>query len=356
MTGKRYFDFRPVHQRIEQIHRAFTIVEAVATVLALAVLSTMLLPTLADTRRQSKELRCLANLSRIAQASIIHAGADPSGFAIPVHGLVTEEAGSLGEYEWGGKSGIGEPLAGTDRLSSRWGTSAGLGPATRPLNRILYGDVFPNYELNPGALGENWAFDAQVDLDVFRCPADYGYTGHHFSTWRTSKLTSYDHYGNSYNAVSSWVGVQGPNCKLQSNSVFSRPISRVPVPALTLMYMENCGRFAYSANYGDDGCKSLGGREGADVETNVRGWHGQMWTFQAAFVDGHAGVIRMEGHLQPQPRLGAYPDCFYSLDTCHYFWHCVIFRGPGWQIDTLPAPPVKTEIPCNRGVFNNPIE
>ena len=70
-------------------------------------------------------------------------------------------------------------------------------------------------------------------------------------------------------------------------------------------------------------------------------------------------MVKMEGHQQPTPHLSSYPGCTgSSYEQCHKNWHCVIFRGPGWQIDTLPAPPVETNIPCGRsgGVIDNPIQ
>ncbi|NOT00472.1 MAG: hypothetical protein HOP29_07570 [Phycisphaerales bacterium] len=323
-----------------------TIIEVLASLAAFAAVSALLLPALSDARRQSKEIRCLGNLKSIAGASLIHAAADPSEFAIPAHPLIGNDPQVLGEYEWGGKSGIGEPAVGTDRLSSKWGTLHGRGPATRPLNEILYGDVLRDHQFDAGTYGANWLRDTKLELDDFHCPADYGYTGHHYTAWRNSKLTSYDHYGNSYTANAAWIGIPGSNCKLKSNSSFLKPISRVPAPAQTLLYTENCGRFGHRANYGVDGCQSLSGALGIDVQTDVRGWHGQMWMFQVAFVDGHAGLVRMQGHQQPQPFLGRYPGDGDDPAQQHYYWHCVIFRGPGWQLDTLPSPPVPTALPC----------
>jgi hypothetical protein len=249
--------------------------------------------------------------------------------------------------EWGGKSGKGESAMTSFPEFSKWGTRFQRGPSTRALNKFIYGDVFPDYSQDAGPERINWKNDAELDLDVFRCPSDYGYAGHHYSSWYNSQLTSFDHYGNSYTAVGSWIGYPGPDCRLESNGAFLRPVSCVPNPRNTLQVIENCGKFAYRKNYGADGCASLSGTLGTDVETKVRGWHGRMWEFQATFVDGHASRIRMEGHTQPQPRLPVYPDCHSEdLENCYQHWHCVITRGPGWQIDTLPAPTVPTDLSC----------
>jgi len=335
---------------------AVTLTETVVGIAVVVVALSVFFPGLAQARRQSKMVRCLANLNRISAASMIYAAGDRSQFAIPQHPRAGEVPGALGQYTWGGKSGVGEPLAGTDRLSSKWGTLEGRGPSTRPLNKILFRDTLPDNQFDPGAFGSNLFDDTQLDLDVYHCPSDFGYAGYHFRAWRNSKLTSFDHYGNSYTASTSWIGVPGQGCQLLSNSSFLKPISRVPNPATTIMYMENCGRFAFRVPPSPRGCQTLSGQPDPEFPTSVRGWHGRMWMFQTAFVDGHAGMIRMERSQEPEPFLGRYPDFGSGNETNHSFWRCVIFRGPGWQLDTLPAPPVQTSIPCASGTFGNPLE
>lgn len=131
---------------------------------------------------------------------------------------------------------------------------------------------------------------------------------------------------------------------MESNSSFLKPISRVPNPANTIYFIENAGRWAWRKNYGADGCGSLSGLLGADVETVVKGWHGKDWNFAMSFVDGHASITTIKGHLQPQPLLPTYPD-----GNDYGVWNCVIIRGVGWQLDTLPAPTVPTAITCSGG-------
>ncbi|MCP4246037.1 MAG: prepilin-type N-terminal cleavage/methylation domain-containing protein [bacterium] len=63
-----------------------------------------------------------------------------------------------------------------------------------------------------------------------------------------------------------------------------------------------------------------------------------------SFVDAHAGAIRVKGF--ENPRLSHYPECPNPGQDCYEFWKPVIIRGPGWQEDCLPSPPVRTEVPC----------
>lgn len=337
----------------------FTLIELLVVVSIIALLISILLPSLKRAREQAKLALCTANIRGMAAAGNTYAASDRSEMLAPVHSLFGNIPGAVGEYEWGGKSGAGEPLNGTDPIDSRWGTQYGRGPGTRTMNSIIYKAQFHDYREDPGTNQENWRNDTKLDLPIFRCPSDRGYTGHHFQAWQNSKLSSYDHFGTSYTVVTSWVGVAGAGCTLWSNSAYLRPASRVPNPANTLFFQENCGRFGWRKNYGnsaDGGCGSLQGTP-LEVTTYIKGWHGKNWNFAASFVDGHAATIVMNGHQQPEPHLSNYPDCPYTTyANCHFYYHCVIFRGQGWQIDALPAPPVKTSLPCNSGPIANPLQ
>ncbi len=336
---------------------AFTLIELLVVVAIIALLISILLPSLKRAREQAKMVACLANLKGIATAGNTYAGSDRSEITIPVHPLLGIIPGAIGEYEFGGKSGIGEPEMMTDPLSSKWGTQNGRGPATRGLNPILFKGGFTDYIDNPGPNNINWLNDAKLDIDIFKCPSDKGYTGHHYSAWRDSGLSSFDHYGTSYTANTLWIGVAGGGCVIYSNSAFLKPMSRIPNPANTVYFIENSGRFGWRRNYGIDDCAGgYRGPLGMDVETVMKGWHGKPWNFETSYVDGHASMAYMPGHIHPQGALPFYPT-WNGQTTSHYFWHCVIIRGVGWQIDTLPGPPVNTGIPCGQGgVPVNPIQ
>ncbi|MCH7525890.1 MAG: hypothetical protein IID39_00500 [Planctomycetes bacterium] len=128
-----------------------------------------------------------------------------------------------------------------------------------------------------------------------------------------------------------------------SASVYFHPVSRVPNPGNTLYYWENAGGFAWAVE-DESGCfhPDFWNFESAPVG----GWHGGVYRFTASYVDGHAASIHMEGRIYPPPyvdlpAIPGYPD---EPEIDRYFGLCSVIRGPGWQLDVLPAAPVPTNI------------
>lgn len=320
----------------------FTLAEAIVLVGVLFVLGVCVVSAASVARGNSKNSACLNNLSRIGYANLIYAAQDPSDPALPVHPLqlmqVPNDPTWIGAYEWGGKSGVGEAgfipgAGGADFfLTSRYGTKAGFGPASRPMNDILYAGGFADY--SPGGpngfVKEGASDDTQLDLGFNRCPTDNGYTGIHKPAFRDERRTSFDHFGTSYNAslfMTSFVG-GGP---VSSNSPYLHRLSDIISPATTLAYMENNGRFAWAAAPVSIACANLLGDEG--IPGTVRGWHGKDWMFNAAFIDGHVGTIHMRGYDIPR---------VFQEEDLQARRTCVIVYGEGWQLATDPLPDTPT--------------
>ena len=346
--------------RVLRSRGAFTLIELLVVIAIIALLISILLPSLEAARCQSKKAKCLAHLKAIATSSRVYEADDPQGWSIPVHPAQYQQdqldPTFVGAYEWGGKSGVGRPgfVDGPGGeyafLTSKYGTRSGFGPATRPMNDILYPGGFKDNLLPTfDRLGAEQ--DTKLELDLFKCPGDDGPPrGGHCPDWiANGDRSSYDHFGNSYAANLFMVFVNTGSNPMFSNSPYMRPTSRVPTPARTLYYEENIGRWAWAA--ANDQCDFIVGIDIGVLKT-ISGWHCRDWTYNRAFVDGHADYqkILIEGTEQDgyynhyrTERLSSYPS-FLGGGGTYEAYQCVIVRGNGWSKDTLPAELVETDL------------
>ena len=306
----------------------FTLIELLVVVAIISLLVAILLPSLARAREQAKNAACMAHIKNIATSSRVYEADDPNGWGIPVHpgqyiqcaqqvagSTLCSSPGFVGAYEWGGKSGIGSAYFFSqgpanesgecpggeieNLLGSKYGTHSGFGPATRPMNDILYpggfkDNLYPRFD-RIGALR-----DTEMDLDLFKCPGDDGPPrGAHCACWtENTERSSYDHFGNSY-AANIFMVVRNGGCldgtcqrftenEIGSNSPYMRPVSRVPSPSRTLYYEENIGRWAWACRREGPLCAFIGLGVDPGPTKVVRGWHGKDWRYNRAFVDAHA--------------------------------------------------------------------
>lgn len=347
---------------VSAVRQGFSLIETVAVLLITGLLIAIVQPSLASARRQSKFALCLDRLAAIGAATATYSNEDPINNSLPVHPLFYQQnpdnPSFIGAYEWGGKSGVGQPgfVAGAGGenffLTGKYGTKAGFGPTARPLNNILYPQGFRDHA--PPSFNKMGAIlDTRLELDSYRCPSDdRPPLAAHCADWIAHpRRSSYDHFGTSYNANIFMISYVGGG-EITSNSPYLRPVSRVPSPGRTLLYDENIGRWAWTSKRNFSACRSLVG-DGIDPgPTNaVPGWHGKNWTFNRVFVDGHVATQKVFiegtgdefGFSEHYRNELVYPD---SPDR-QANAACVIIRGDGWQIDTLPAAAIRTGLGWN---------
>ena len=349
----------------QPVRGGFSMIDVVLVLAVVGLLLGAVAPSLQAARGRSKNAVCQDKLRAIGLASGVYAEWNPNNFGIPVHPLQFRQCGGqpcnpiyVGAYEWGGKSGIGQADFVTGSrdelgLGSKYGTMAGLffgvfsgfGPATRPLNRVLY----------PGGFRDAWsgsrldrvlaAKDTKLDLPAYRCPADNGPPrGGHCADWiEKHELSSYDYFGTSYAANIFMISEIGGG-RMQTNSPYLRPLSRIPNPARTINFEENIGRWAWACKA--DPCDFIDGVDPGPTKA-VRGWHGKNWTFNRVFGDAHVesqavyldGTEDADGFAQHYRVELVYQDNPALQDQ----YRCVIVRGDGWQKDTLPDEPISTQ-------------
>jgi prepilin-type N-terminal cleavage/methylation domain-containing protein len=320
---------------------AFTLIELLVVVSIIALLISILLPSLRRAREQAKMAACIANLKGVSTSSVVYSSEDPQEQSIPVHPVMHDTSTSImkiwiATMAYGGKAGACR----WDGNEWYWGTPMGRGPASRPLNETIFKGGFTNYapppygEYQQGDLLEKARADRALKLDQFKCPSDSGYTGLHWLQWRASGLSSYDAFGSSYMANALWVT---DGSEIGANASMLRPLSRVPNPANTIYYMEHCGRNGFRVEpTPDNGCEGEG-----ENYTIIKGWHKRDYYFTVSFCDAHAETTKIQGYQAPM--LSSYPG-HTNLNEGHVQYRCVIIRGNGWQLDTLPSPIVWTGI------------
>ena len=327
--------------------KAFTLVELLVVVSIIALLIAILLPSLKKARQAAKRIACNANVRGIAQAGLTYATDDEKEFAIPIgtrdgNAAVTESYPSYVNY--GGKSGLG--VQGTAN-GSIWSGFNDMGSIHRPLNYILYkGGLIGGMKSEGRGGGTSWTQDADQDLDIYRCPGDKGFPGMHHEGWKTSKLTAYDYYGTAYACNPLLVSVPTAGAPMDSNSTYMRPMSRVPSPSNTVLYWEWAARYAtYATNDVVDGGEYVQSQAPGcywpyDIgDFTAYGNHSQPWHFNVSYGDGHSTWIKIYGHgfveiAEQDSKMP--PKCANGMCAC------ILVRGLGWQLDTLPSELVRT--------------
>lgn len=311
----------------------FTLVELLVVVSIIALLVAILLPSLSKARQQAKRLSCLANIRGVSQASLTYSSDDRNENSIPIgQGDGTYPKAHLAYAGFGGKSGLGVTK---NANNSNWSgrPTVEIGSQHRPLNYVLYKGL--------NRLSGNfvdWNQDTQIEAPNFKCPSDRGFSGMHMKGWKDSKLSGFDYFGTSYFANPLFVAAPS-EIAWKSNSMYHRPLSRVPNPGNTIMYTELATRYAIFANNTEEYDQDISGCYWpySSGEFTAKGFHKKDWNFNVSFGDGHASWIKLKGYGQVDiPQHNMPPEC--PNGTCS----CILVRGLGWQLDTLPGDLVST--------------
>lgn len=180
----------------------FTLIELLVVVAIIALLLSILLPSLSGAREQGKRAKCLANLSSIGKAIQQYASEDRAEQVIPIGTFDMEPRPqwvwrTANWFCWGGRSAQkpfraggsleywltnDEEVAGGGSMLEEYAASR------RPLNVYMIGDISEN--------------DAN-EMEWFECPSDTGYPDSadvDDSPPEQAERRCYDTMGNSYRA------------------------------------------------------------------------------------------------------------------------------------------------------------
>ncbi len=358
---------------------AFTLVELLVVIAIIALLISILLPSLARAREQSKAGKCLANLRDQASAGFAYAQDDPGENLVPVHPrytgdvegqigfIATSGEESSGEYlsaarrAYGGKSGAADYLElveapwGSGTVTGRYSTMNLMGPATRPLNRYIYKQgIADRYGQSEAEMRQ----DERLDFDAFKCPSDKGYMsgddgvdgaymgmGIHYK----DEQSPYETMGNSYATDGVIYGSFGGNSGPAVVSIGSwlRPYSQIVRTSRVTLLVETTGFYA-------SGWNAVSGGGSGEY---TRGNHGVLREHNTAFVDGHAARVLYEvrtdasgisaGRVQHDGQFVIRGGIAENVDvnspdgaTIGDLWH-LMYAGPDFQNYCFPAPAVR---------------
>lgn len=290
--------------------RAFTLIELLVVVAIIALLMSILLPTLTRAREQARTAKCLANMRSITQAAVTYVGQEKNiVFCWPIGYVVGNEGTQRSfdyytEFMWGGQIPDGtqaqwDDTQGDSSISGKGSDTMWYTAKERPMNNYIYPGV--SFD-QPGRLRANGVGNANrvatpMELpDTFKCPSDstaaVPYAGAVDPDRELdSPIQTWKFWGHSY-PINWYWGYFYPTGILEA---IAGDVTRKIIPYSGKLIRQKNERGAAEwilfyenlMNYNLESAKPRGYGTGNQAKKTA-GWHKQPGYHVAAFFDGHS--------------------------------------------------------------------
>lgn len=318
--------------------RAFTLIELLVVVAIIALLISILLPSLQGAREQAKKAKCLAHISAIGKGFQTYTSEDRKEFLLPIHPLHVSNVARpswwcIRTIEWfiyGGRTpvqtfrapaGTGNPQSGGQEWTLN--ETNGYDAKRRPLNKVIYGSTGIENPNNSSASDR-----PAEELKLFECPSDTGYPESidvDDAPYVSANRRLYDIAGNSYRAsMSGFFSTDVTGTTYFSLGAMGQTASKLQNPGRLIIMGEPTW---FNMIFLDNG---------ATVADPVLlyGWHRTFMVDDLLYADGSARATTAKNAQRVEGATGITMGITNATNTS------LLTRGPGWQLDTWPTPGV----------------
>ena len=175
----------------------FTLIELLVVIAIIALLISILLPSLKQAREQGKRAVCLSNLRSVAQGTAAYSTEDDIENAIPIQQQMVTAGMGQGfnppyaltvalPFAYGGRTAQVPALGVTTGGNILMDDNGPWADRTKPLNRYTY----------------SMEDSDSKDMPLYRCPSDTGFPDnpfvYHVPVGEVHDIPCYDFIGNSY--------------------------------------------------------------------------------------------------------------------------------------------------------------